>query len=81
MSFRIPGQRVLVQQLIEGRSAGVPFFVRVMIEGVVPADDPAGEPCFEPDAVRRLDELQRLANTGDIAALERVGEVFVRKAG
>jgi hypothetical protein len=53
--------------------------VRVRVDAVIPDADPS-EPCFEPPAVKWMDELQRLADDGDVAALEKVGEVFVRRS-
>jgi hypothetical protein len=79
MKTPLPGRRVKVPQLIEGVSRGVPFIVRIMVEGVI-LDEADGELSFEPQAVRVLDEAQRLANAGDLASLERFGEVFVRKS-
>jgi len=51
------------------------FAVEVDIEVVYPDDDPS-EPCLEPDAVRKLDEIARRAEQGDVAYLRTVGRVF-----
>ena len=51
------------------------FAVEVEIEVVYPDDDPS-EPCLEPDAVRKLDEIARRAEQGDLAYLRSVGRVF-----
>lgn len=51
------------------------FAVEVDIEVVYPDDDPS-EVCLEPDAVRKLDEIARRAELGDVAYLRTVGRVF-----
>ena len=51
------------------------FAVEVDVEVIYPEDDPS-EPCLEPDAVRRLDEIARRAEQGDLAFLQAVGRVF-----
>ena len=51
------------------------FAVEVDVEVIYPDDDP-GEPCLEPDAVRKLDEVARRAEAGDLAYLRTVGRVF-----
>ena len=71
----IQGKRVKVWQWIHGKLC----VVRVQVDAVIPDDDPS-EPCFEPPAVKWMDELQRLADDGDVAALEQVGEVYVRRS-
>lgn len=53
--------------------------VRVEVDALIPDEDPS-EPCLTPETVRWLDEVQRLADAGDIAALERLGEVYLRKS-
>lgn len=52
------------------------FVVRVVVDAVVPRDD-TSEPCFEPDAVKFLSEVQEHANAGDIEWLKTVGDVYV----
>jgi hypothetical protein len=39
------------------------------------------EPCLEPAAIKFLDRVQELANRGEIGELEKLGEVYVRRAG
>jgi len=51
------------------------YAVEVEIEVVYPDDDPS-EPCLEPATVRRLDEVARRAESGDVAYLQQVGRVF-----
>ncbi len=77
--FRLKGRRLGLLQWIEGRGARGPFVVSVMAEAVIPDADPS-EPCFEPDTLRWLDEVQRLADAGDTKALSKLGEVYVRKS-
>jgi hypothetical protein len=51
------------------------FAVEVDIEVIYPEDDPS-EPCLEPDSIRRLDEIARRAEQGDLEYLRSVGRVF-----
>jgi hypothetical protein len=51
------------------------FAVEVEVDVVYPADHPS-EPCLEPATVRRLDEIARRAEQGDVAFLRTVGRVF-----
>jgi hypothetical protein len=51
------------------------YAVEVEVEVVYPEDDPS-EPCLEPATVRRLDEIARRAERGDLAYLQRAGRVF-----
>ena len=71
----IQGKRVKVPQWIHGTQC----VVRVEVEAVIPDADPS-EPCFEPQAVKWMDDLQRLADAGDADALAKFGEVFVRRS-
>jgi hypothetical protein len=72
-------QHIKVPQWIEGRSLAGPFVVRVMVDAIVPEEDPS-EPCFEPAALRLIDEAQRLADRGDVDALARLGDVYIRRS-
>ena len=72
---QIPGKRVQVPKWIHGRLC----VVRVQADAVIPDADPS-ELCLEPATLRWLDSLQQLADIGDVAALEKVGEVFVRRS-
>lgn len=63
----IPGKRVKLKKWIHGSR----FVVQVEVEGIVPDADPS-EPCLEPKTVRWLDELQKLADSGDEEALRKV---------
>jgi hypothetical protein len=71
---KVPGKRVRVPKWIHG----VLCVVRVEVEAVIPDADPA-EPCLEPATLRWLDELQGFADEGNVDALAKHGEVFVRR--
>jgi len=73
--MQIPGRRVRVTKWIHGRLC----VVRVEADAVIPDADPS-EPCLEPATLRWLDELQKLADAGNVEALEKVGEVFVQRS-
>lgn len=76
----VKGTRITLPQWIEGRSpSGESFVVRIEAEAVVPDADQS-EPCFEPDAARLLDEAQRLAEEGDLSALAKYGDVYIRRS-
>jgi len=67
----VKGTHIRLPQWIEGRSSsGESFVVRIEADAVIPDADPS-EPCFEPETARRLDEAQRLADAGDVDALNR----------
>lgn len=70
----VPGKRIRVVKWIHGKRC----VVRVDADAVVPDADPS-EPCLEPATLRWLDELQALADAGDVDALAKVGEVYVRR--
>ena len=71
----IKGRRIKVPQWIHGKLC----VVRVEVDAVVPDEDPS-EPCFEPAAVKWMDEIQRLADAGQVDQLAKVGEVYVRRS-
>jgi hypothetical protein len=74
----VKGTRIKLPQWIEGRSALGPFAVRIEVEAVIPDADPS-EPCFGPEAARLLDEASRLASAGDVDALGKLGDVYIRR--
>ena len=51
--------------------------VRLELEAVIPADDPS-EPCFEPETVEFLRQVQAKAEAGEIEWLRTVGQVYAR---
>jgi hypothetical protein len=69
------GKRITIPQWIHAGAC----VVRVEVQAIVPEDDPS-EPCLEPATLRWLDELQALADAGNIAELENAGTVYVRKS-
>ncbi len=73
--MNVPGKRTKVSKWIHGRGCAV----RVQADAVIPDADPS-EPCLEPHTLRWLDELQRLADEGNVDALAKMGEVYVRKS-
>lgn len=75
MTTLIKGKHIKIPQWIHGTQC----VVRVEVDAVIPNADPS-EPVFEPPAVRWMDELQRLADAGDAAALAKFGEVYVRRS-
>jgi hypothetical protein len=73
--MKIEGKPVRVPQWIHGEGC----VVKVWVDAVVLPDDPS-EPCLEPETLKHLDEVQRLANEGDLDALAKLGDVFVRRS-
>jgi hypothetical protein len=68
-------RRVKVTKWIHGRQC----VVRVLVDAIVPAADPS-EPCLEPATLVWLDELQVLADAGDVDELEKHGDVYIRRS-
>lgn len=75
----LKNQQTRLTQWIEGRCAYGLFVVRVEVDAFVPAED-SSEPCLDSATVRWLEDVQRLADKGDIDALSRVGEVYMRRS-
>lgn len=70
-----PPKRIKVAQWIH---AG-PCVVRIEAEAILLPDCP-DEPSFTPETVRRLEELQRLADDGRVDELAKHGTVYVRRS-
>lgn len=70
----LTGEHTKVVKWIEGNLC----VLRVEVDAIIPADDPS-EPCLEPQIVRYLDRLQKLADEGCVGELEKYGDVFVRR--
>jgi len=51
------------------------YAVEVEVEVVFPTEDPT-EPCLEPATVRRLEQIAKRAEAGDLKFLKKVGRVF-----
>jgi hypothetical protein len=73
-AFRVPGKRLTLKKWIHGRRC----VVSVEVEAVIPDAD-TSEACLEPATIKWLDQVQRMADEGDVAALARIGEVYVRR--
>ncbi|HZL34243.1 MAG TPA: hypothetical protein VFC78_02970 [Tepidisphaeraceae bacterium] len=69
--MRIPGKRVLRTRWVRTER----FVVAVEVEAVIPDADPS-EPCFEPEVVELLREVEAHANSGDVAWLKQHGKVY-----
>jgi hypothetical protein len=51
------------------------FVVAVEVDAVIPDADPS-EPCFEPNVVELLREVERHAKSGDVPWLRQHGKVY-----
>src|SRR5262249_53076952 len=56
---------------------GGPYAVAVEVDAVIYPERP-GEPYLAPETVRFLEQLEKLAEAGDVGALQKAGDVFVR---
>jgi hypothetical protein len=71
--MRFEGTRVKQEHWVH---AG-PCVVWLEVDAVIPVDDPS-EPCYEPQTIELLRQVQERAQAGDIEWLKRVGNVYVR---
>jgi hypothetical protein len=69
--MKIPGKRVRRTRLVRTDR----FVVAVDVEAVIPDADPS-EPCFEPQTVELLREVELHARNGDIEWLKQHGKVY-----
>ena len=69
--MRIAGKRVRRVRWVRTER----YVVAVEVEAVIPVDDP-GEPCFEPETVQLLREVEERARSGDVEWLKRRGTVY-----
>lgn len=69
------GKRVRIPKWIHGRQC----VVRVHVDAIIPDADPS-EPCLEPSTLRWLDELQVMADNGEVEKLTDIGEVYIRRS-
>lgn len=70
--MRVEGKRVKRRRWIHARAC----VVRVEVEAVIPVDDPS-EPCYEPQTVEFLREVNDKAAVGDVGWLKQVGQVYL----
>ena len=69
--MKLPGKRVRRTRLVRTDR----FVVAVEDEAVIPDADPS-EPCFEPDVVELLRQVELHAKNGDVAWLKQHGKVY-----
>lgn len=69
--MRLEGERIKRTRLVRTDR----FVVAVEVEMVIPPDDPS-EPCYEPETVRLLKEVEDHARHGDIDWLRQHGKVY-----
>ncbi|QDV38370.1 hypothetical protein [Tautonia plasticadhaerens] len=69
--MRIAGERVRRLRWVHTDR----YVVAIEVEAVIPAEDPS-EPCFEPEAVQLLREVEEHARLGDLNWLKRHGKVY-----
>lgn len=69
--MRIDGKRVRRTRLVRTDR----FVVAVEVEAVIPDADPS-EPCYEPETVALLREVESRARAGDVDWLRSRGKVY-----
>ena len=69
--MNLPGKRVRRTRLVRTDR----FVVAVEVEAVIPDADPS-EPCYGPEVVELLREVEARARGGDIDWLKRHGKVY-----
>jgi hypothetical protein len=69
--MKLSGKRVRRTRLVRTER----FVIAVEVEAVVPDADPT-EPCFEPEVVELLREVEAHANSGDVQWLRQHGKVY-----
>ena len=69
--MQLQGKRVRRTRLVRTER----FVVAVEVEAVIPDADPT-EPCFEPDVVDLLRQVEVHAKGGDVEWLKRHGKVY-----
>ncbi len=68
----LPGKRVMRTRLVRTDR----YVVAVEVEAVIPDADPS-EPCYEPQVVELLRQVELHARDGDVEWLKRHGKVYV----
>jgi hypothetical protein len=69
--MRIPGKRVKRTRFVHTDR----YIIAVQVEAVIPDGDPS-EPCYEPETVELLREVEAHAQKGDIEWLKKRGKVY-----
>lgn len=69
--MQLPGKRVRRTRLVRTDR----FVVAINVEAVVPDAEPS-EPCFEPEVVELLRQVESHAKNGDVEWLKQHGKVY-----
>lgn len=69
--MQLTGKRIKRTRLVRTDQ----FVVAVEVEAVIPDADPS-EPCFEPDVIELLREVETRAKRGDVNWLKQHGKVY-----
>jgi hypothetical protein len=69
--MHLPGKRVRRTRLVRTDR----FVVAIEVEAVIPDADPT-EPCFEPQTVELLHQVELHAKAGDVNWLKQHGKVY-----
>ena len=69
--MKLPGKRVKRTRLVRTDR----FVVAVEVEAVIPDADPS-EPCYEPEVVELLRQVELHAKRGDVEWLRQHGKVY-----
>jgi hypothetical protein len=69
--FMLPGKRIRRNRLVRTDR----FIVVVEVEAVIPDAD-FSEPCYEPETVELLREVEARAKLGDVEWLKQHGKVY-----
>jgi hypothetical protein len=69
--MKIPGKRIRRTRLVRTER----FIVAVEVEAVIPDSEPS-EPCYEPQTIELLREIEHRARIGDVEWLKQRGKVY-----
>jgi len=69
--MQIPGRRIRRTRLVRTDK----YVIAVDVDAVIPDADPS-EPCYEPETVELLREIERRALMDDVEWLKRHGKVY-----
>ena len=69
--MRIEGKRIKRLRWVHTER----YVIAVEVEAVLPMDDPS-EPCYEPETVQLLREIEERANQGQVEWLRQHGKVY-----